>query len=232
VSFGIVSVWKAIKGMVELSVGSELVLEAIAESIRREPVLMDQVPGLIARYSAEYARKKFNLDVEAETLEELWKRLAEVGVEHPEVAAVYGICKAESTIIGAVGVMSRRIAKGIPKVIIEKTGLTEHLEGAKDLYDVLTRYKSILVGIGHMKEEEMTITDTGDNEVELKLENCFFADACTSLNEEGVYYILGSIPCAGALVFAGVGESILKRSFDVRVGDYRPPNCRVKIFEL
>lgn len=158
----------------------------------------------------------------------------EIADEHSaDDALVYAIGKAESTNIGATGVISRRVAKGAPKALVEQFGLTEHLSDSKSLYEVLSKYKALLVAIGQVEEEDIILTNRDSEEVDTKLGGyCPYMNACQSLNREGVFDIFGNVACVRTLIFAGIAEAILKKSFDTKVEDYNPPYCNVKIFEL
>ncbi|MFB0561091.1 MAG: hypothetical protein ACETWM_07740 [Candidatus Lokiarchaeia archaeon] len=158
----------------------------------------------------------------------------EIADEQPaDDALVYAIGKAESTSIGGTGVISRRVAKGAPKALVEQFGLTEQLSDSKNLFDVLSKYKALLVAIEQVKEEDIILSDRDDAEVDAKLGGyCPYMNACQSLNREGVFDIFGNVACVRTLVFAGIAEAILKKSFDTKVENYNPPHCKVKIFEL
>jgi len=182
----------------------------------------------------EYIQKNFNLNLESDSLDDLETKLVGIVEKYPaELALIYGIGKAESMSIGSTGVVSRRVAKGAPKALVDKLGLTEHLKGSKSLYDVISRYKSLLVQIGFVKDKDIILTDLESGDVDVRLGgNCPYMNACVALKSEGVYDIFGNVACARTLIFAGIAEAILKKSYDAKVKDYNPPNCKVKVFEV
>lgn len=214
--------------------GNEQILRAIAEGIRKEPIIMDDVLKIVLDQTSKYVQNNFNVILHFDTIDDLENQLVGIVDEYPvENALIYGIGKAESTTIGSTGVISRRLAKGGPKALVDKLGLTEYLKGSKSLYDVLSKYKALLVQIGFVKDEEMILTnhDSGDVDVQL-CGKCSFMDACQALSNEGVYDIFGNIACVRTLIFTGIAETILKRSFDIKVENYNPPNCKTKVFEI
>lgn len=215
-------------------VGNEQIVRAIVEGIRREVIITEDTLKLILEKTLEYIQKYFNLNLESDSLDDLETMLVGIVEEYPaEQALIYGIGKAESTNIGSAGVISRRIAKGAPKALVDKLGLTDHLKGSKSLYEAISEYKALLIQIGYVKDKDIILIDLDSGDVDVKLEgNCPYVNVCEALSSEGVYDIFGNVACARTLIFAGIAEAILKKSYDTKVQDYNPPNCRVKIFEI
>ena len=220
--------------VVRMPVGNERIVRAIANGIRNEKLVSPAVLKLIFEQALNYAREKFQLDANCESLDELEECLVGLVEKYPaQDALVYGIGKGESLIAGASGVISRRVAKESPKALVEGLGLTEHLKDAENLYDFLEKYKALLVGIGFAKEDEILLKDLGNGEVEVDVSgNCNYMEACLNMEKEGIYDIFGRIPCARILAFAGIAELILNKTFDVEVLEYNPPNCKTKVLEL
>ncbi len=210
------------------------IVRAIVNGIRKAAIITDDVLRLILSCTSDYVQKNFNLNLDFQSLDDLEKKLVEIADEHPaDEALVYGIGKAESTNVGAAGVISRRVAKGAPKALVEEFGLTSQLSDSKNLHEVLSKYKALLVRIGQVKEEDIILTSLEDEQVDVKLGGfCPYMNACQSLNREGVFDIFGNVACVRTLIFAGIAEAIFRKSYDAKVEKYNPPNCRVKIFEL
>lgn len=217
-----------------MPVGNEHIVRAIVEGIRKEVIITEDTLKLILEKTLEYIQKNFNLNLKSDSLDDLEMKLVGIVEKYPaETALIYGIGKAESMNIGSTGVISRRVAKGAPKALVDKLGLMEYLKGSKSLYEVISKYKALLIQIGYVKDKDISLTNLDCGDVDVKLEgNCPYMNACVALNREGVYDIFGNVACARTLIFAGISEAILKKSYDTKVEDYNPPNCRVKIFEL
>jgi aconitase B len=125
------------------------------------------------------------------------------------------------------------VAKGAPKALVDKLGLTPYLKDSKSLYEVISKYTALLVQIGFLKDKEIILENHENGDIDVKLRgNCPYMNACQALSKEGVYDIFGNIACARTLIFAGIAEAILSRSYDTKVRKYNPPDCEVKVFEV
>ena len=218
-----------------MSAANEYIVRAIVEGIKKEPVLMDDVLKILLEQTSKYVQNNFNIKLHFDSVNDLEPMLVGIANKYPaENALIYGIGKGESTTIGSTGVISRRLAKGAPKALVDKLGLTQQLKGSKTLYDVVSKYKAALVQIGFVKDSEIILTNLDGGDVRVQLSGkCSFMPACQALSKEGVYDIFGNIACIRTLIFAGIAESILKySSYDIKVENYNPPNCKMKIFEV
>ncbi len=217
-----------------MPVGNERIVRAIADAYRYEPLINPSVRKLFLEYANKYAREKFQLNWNCGTVDELEAALIGLVEKYPsQDALVYGAMKGESLLAGATGAITKRVAKEATKSLVTSLGLTEHLKGAKNLYDFLQRYKALLVAIGFVKEQDIKLTDLGDEEVEVQVSgDCSYINVCLDLNKEGVYTALGQVSCTRLVAFAGVAELILKRGYDVKIIGYEPPNCKAKFFEM
>nr|MDO8079201.1 hypothetical protein [Candidatus Freyarchaeota archaeon] len=213
---------------------NKYIVKAIVNGIRNAAIITDDILRLILEQISVYIQKNYNLNLKFDSLDDLEGKLVQIADQYPaDDAMVYGIGKAESMNIGATGVISRRVGKGAPKALVEAFGLTPQLSGSLELYDVLSKYKVLLVRIGQIKDEDIILTKLDDEQVDAKLGGyCPYIKACQSLNKEGVFDIFGNVACVRTLIFAGIAEAIIKKSFDTKVEEYNPPNCKVKIFEL
>ncbi|MEX2750624.1 MAG: hypothetical protein Q6366_001935 [Candidatus Freyarchaeota archaeon] len=217
-----------------MPVGNERIVRALADAYRNEPLISPPVLKLFLEHANKYAREKFQLERNCDTIDELEAALIGLVGKHPsQDALVYGALKGESLLTGATGVISKRIGKEATKSLVTNLGLTEHLKGAKNLYDFLQKYKALLVAIGFVKDQDIKLTDLGNEEVEVSLSgDCSYLNVCIDVNKEGIYNVLGQVPCPRLIAFAGVAELILKRGFDVKILKYDPPNCKAKFFEI
>lgn len=137
-----------------------------------------------------------------------------------------------ATLAGAIGTLSRRIAKATPKSLAQQLGLPDALKGSPTLYYCLVKYKDILVKVGFVKEEDLFFENLDDGVLVKVGSHCTYINACTALNDEGVHDVFGSIVCIRILALAGIAEAALDKTFDVSIENYSPPNCEGKIFEV
>ncbi|MEM2135696.1 MAG: hypothetical protein Q6366_008410 [Candidatus Freyarchaeota archaeon] len=213
--------------------GNPRVVKAQIETLKSDPLVLSSYARLIIKAVLDYVSRNFGINGSAETLDELEELLLKIVEEHPaEEAVVYGIYKGESMLAGAVGTVARRFGKEAPKKLVHTLGVMETLKDSQSLYDCLSRYKAFLVGIGFMKEQDLTLEDSA-GEVSVRLQgHCTYVNVCTQLNKEGVYNVFGSVPCGRLLAFAGIAEAALRKVYDVKLTKYNPPNCEGKIFEI
>ncbi len=213
--------------------GNPRIVEVQLETLKSDPLILSSYARLIIKYVLDYVSRNFGVSGAADTLDDLEKLLLKISEEHPaEEAVVYGVYKGESMLAGAVGTIARRFGKEAPKKLVHTLGVMETLKDSQSLYDCLSRYKAFLVGIGFMKEQDLTLEDSA-GEVFVRLHgHCTYVNVCTQLHQEGVYNVFGSVPCGRLLAFAGIAEATLNKSCDAKITKYDPPNCEGKIFEL
>lgn len=145
-------------------------------------------------------------------------------------AFAYGAMKAESTIQGATGSVIRVVAKTATSNFIQSTGLIKALGSVGDSSQALAKYYSLLVKIGSMKQEDLKFTGS-DGALNLEVDNCPYADACTAAVAEGIPRILGGHECVRILSFATVIQVMTGKQQDYKLINLNPPRCRGEILE-
>ncbi len=187
------------------------------------------------RSTLDYAKRNYGLDSVGDdvSLDDVEKLLLEAAEKYPcEEALTYGVAKGESLIEGSSGIVARRLAKRVPGILVKSLGLLDVVKDSNDLYDCLSRYKAFLVKIGLIKDEDIILVNQGDK-VQVKLGGrCSYINACTALSKEGVNNIFGEVVCTRLITLAGIAETALNRSFDIKVTAYNPPNCEGIVFEI
>ncbi|MBS7288774.1 MAG: hypothetical protein KIH01_08570 [Candidatus Freyarchaeota archaeon] len=217
-----------------MPVGNPQVIKAVIATLKGDPLVSPANLRLIVKSTLEYAQRNYGFGaVDGEvSLDELEKMLLDAAEKHPcEEALTYGIAKGESLIEGSSGIVARHVAKKVPGILVKSLGLHDLFKDSTDLYDCLSRYKNFLVKIGLIRDEHLVLARQG-SDVYVKLSgHCNYANACTSLNKEGVHNIFGEVVCTRLITLAGIAETALGKGFDIKVTSYNPPNCEGKIFE-
>ena len=143
---------------------------------------------------------------------------------------VYAVAKAESTLQGATGSITRMVAK-TGSISYFDTVLKNKIPAhADNTADGLNKYYYSLVKSGLMKQEDLRIVSATEDCVRYKVNNCPYAEGCKPLLEEGVPKILGGHECWRSLFFATAIESLTEKPHDYKDLEINPPNCSATIF--
>ena len=138
---------------------------------------------------------------------------------------VYAVAKAESSLQGATGSITRMIAK-TGSISYFDTVLKNRIPAhADDTADGLKKYYYSLVKSGLMKQEDLNIVSETKDSVQFEVSNCPYADGCEALLRDGVPKILGGHECWRSLFFATAIESLTQRPHDYKILRISPPNC-------
>jgi len=218
-----------------MPVGNERVVRAGIKGIKSEPLINDAVLKLIVKSSNEYAKKRFNMDINCGNIDELEACLVGAVDKYPTQEVItYGVLKGESLVAGATGVIGKRVLLTSAKHLLNDLGVTAHLKKeANNLFDVLSKYKSLMVAIGYAKDSDISLKDLGEDGVEVTLSgDCTYLDTCLDMKKEGIYNVFGQVFCTRMFAFVGVAENVLGNRVDIKILEYNPPNCKARIFEV
>jgi hypothetical protein len=145
-------------------------------------------------------------------------------------AFAYGAMKAESTVTGASGSITRLVAKHATAQMLEATGLGKVLGKASTSSEALTKYLATLVKMGSVKQEDQKFTGS-DGVLNVQIDNCPYVDACSAAVAEGIPKILGGHECVRILAFAAGIEAMTGKQQDYKLVSLSPPKCSGTIME-
>jgi hypothetical protein len=188
---------------------------------------------LAARNSADFfARRIGEKSPEISNLDEALKYVSSKMKSYLNgySAFAYGAMKAESTIQGATGAVIRVVAKTATANFFDASGLGKALGSASDSSQALAKYYGLLTKLGSMKPEDLKFTRS-DGVLDLEVDNCPYADACTALVAEGVPRILGGHECVRILSFATIVQVMTGKQQDYKLTNLSPPRCKGQILE-
>ncbi len=217
-----------------MPVGEPRLTRALFVALKNEPLVTEVVQSIILKKTVDYAQNHFGLSIPSYSIDESERQLVEDAENHrTEDAVVYGIYKGESTLAGANGVISRRLAKESTKDVFRQLGVGEMLKDSQNILEVVKKFAEIMAMAGHISKEKTVINDLGDRGVEMILSgSCPHLEVCQLLQDEGVYDVFGNIPCSLALAFAAAAEIVFGTQYDITIKERNPPNCKAVLHEL